>query len=234
GAGLERVTAVLQGVISNYDTDLFVPLIRRAAELCGVELGRETVLEKGHGGAASLRVIADHARAMTFLIGDGVVPSNEGRGYVLRKIMRRGILHGRLLGQEKLFFAGLVSTITEQMAEPYPELVEATDRIARVVEAEERQFARVLENGLGRGRELVGNVGMQHVDKSLKELLDERKNSSELQYYQDELPRHIRSISPGVLRDFYFGNVEPLRYFVGSQLGPGRADEVVNSLREKV
>src|SRR4029077_2959397 len=108
------------------------------------------------------------------------------------------------------------------------------DRIARVVEAEERQFARVLENGLGRWRELVGNVGMQHVDKSLKELLDERKNSSELQYYQDELPRHIRSISPGVLRDFYFGNVEPLRYFVGSQLGPGRADEVVNSLREKV
>src|SRR5208283_5055614 len=92
GAGLERVTAVMQGVISNYDTDLFVPLIKRAAELTGVsvdeEMKREDV-EEQHHQAASMRVIADHARAATFLISDGVLPMNEGRGYVLRKIIRR-------------------------------------------------------------------------------------------------------------------------------------------------
>ena len=98
GMGLERTAAVLQGVISNYDTDLFVPLLKRAAELCGVDFQREEKLEEGKGGAASLRVIADHARATTFLIADGVLPSNEGRGYVLRKIIRRAIRHGRLLG----------------------------------------------------------------------------------------------------------------------------------------
>ena len=101
GAGLERVTAVMQGVISNYDTDLFVPLIKRAAELTGASLDKELKKEdedERHHQAASLRVIADHARASTFLISDGVVPSNEGRGYVLRKIIRRAIRHGRLLG----------------------------------------------------------------------------------------------------------------------------------------
>src|SRR5499425_2407355 len=101
GMGLERVAAVLQGVISNYDTDLFVPLTKRAAELCGVDFGKEEKLEEGKGGAASLRVIADHARATTFLITDGVLPSNEGRGYVLRKIIRRAIRHGRLLDQKQ-------------------------------------------------------------------------------------------------------------------------------------
>src|SRR6516164_7272203 len=88
GMGLERTAAVLQGVLSNYDTDLFTPLLKRAAELCGVDEKKEEKLEEGRGGAASLRVIADHARASAFLISDGVVPSNEGRGYVLRKIMR--------------------------------------------------------------------------------------------------------------------------------------------------
>src|SRR6184192_1025919 len=101
GMGLERVAAVLQGVVSNYDTDLFVPLMKRAAELCGSELVLEDKVEEGKGGAASLRVIADHSRATTFLINDGVLPSNEGRGYVLRKIMRRAIRHGYLLGQTK-------------------------------------------------------------------------------------------------------------------------------------
>src|SRR5260370_26815208 len=98
GMGLERVAAVLEGVISNYDTEFFVTLMKRAAELCGVDYDKEISSEAGKGGAASLRVIADHARATTFLITDGVLPSNEGRGYVLRKIIRRAILHGRLLG----------------------------------------------------------------------------------------------------------------------------------------
>ena len=108
GMGLERTAAVLQGVISNYDTDLFVPLLKRAAELCGVDFRREEHLEEGKGGAASLRVIADHARATTFLINDGVIPSNEGRGYVLRKIMRRAIRHGRLLGMDRPFLSQMV------------------------------------------------------------------------------------------------------------------------------
>src|SRR5258707_8209944 len=86
GMGLERVASVLQGVISNYDTDLFIPLMKRAAELCGVDYEKEIRSEEGKRGAASLRVISDHARATTFLIADGVLPSNEGRGYVLRKI----------------------------------------------------------------------------------------------------------------------------------------------------
>src|SRR5205823_354324 len=103
GMGLERTAAALQGVISNYDTDLFVPLMKRAAELCGVDFTREEKLEEGKGGAASLRVIADHARAATFLIADGVQPSNEGRGYVLRKILRRGFSHASYLNPQRFF-----------------------------------------------------------------------------------------------------------------------------------
>jgi len=149
GMGLERVAAVLQGVISNYDTDLFVPLMKRAAELCGVDFAGEENLEEGKGGAASLRVIADHARAMTFLITDGVLPSNEGRGYVLRKIMRRGISHGRLLGQDKPFLHQMVFTVRDLMADAYPELHESAERVSEIVNAEETRFARTLYKGLG-------------------------------------------------------------------------------------
>src|SRR5260370_28980712 len=120
GMGLERVAAVLQGVISNYGTDLFVPLMKRAAELCGVDYEKEIRSEEGKGGAASLRVISDHARATTFLIADGVLPSNEGRGYVLRKIIRPRIRHGRLLGQEQPFFKEMASSVTELMGDAYP------------------------------------------------------------------------------------------------------------------
>src|SRR5579859_4894517 len=115
GMGLERVAAVLQGVISNYDTDLFLPLTRRAAELCGVDLSQEQAFEEALPGAASLRVIADHARATTFLLTDGVLPSNEGRGYVLRKIMRRAIRHARLLKNKKTFLAEMTLTVRDLM-----------------------------------------------------------------------------------------------------------------------
>src|SRR6202158_4920634 len=111
GMGLERVAAVLQGVISNYDTDLFQPLMKRAAQLCGVDLQKEEALEEGKGGAASLRVIADHARATAFLITDGVLPSHEGRGYVLRKIMRRAILHSKMLTERQGTLSQLVSLV---------------------------------------------------------------------------------------------------------------------------
>jgi alanyl-tRNA synthetase len=143
GMGLERVAAVMQGVLSNFETDLFVPLIKRAAELTGFS-GSAKGEDKG---AASLRIIADHARAATFLISDGVVPANEGRGYVLRKILRRGIRHGRLLGQEKTFMHEMVFAVRDEMQVAYPELKESAERVSKTVLAEELQFARVIERG---------------------------------------------------------------------------------------
>jgi alanyl-tRNA synthetase len=150
GAGLERMAAVLQGKISNFETDLFTPLIERAAELTGHSAGNPAARQTNGSvltGNASLRIIADHARAATFLISDGVLPSNEGRGYVLRKILRRGIRHGRLLGQEKPFMCQMVFAVRDEMQNAYPELKESADRVSKVIEAEERQFARVLEVG---------------------------------------------------------------------------------------
>jgi alanyl-tRNA synthetase len=151
GAGLERMAAVLQGKISNFETDLFVPLIKQAAELTAVKVGVEN---------ASLRIIADHARAATFLISDGVLPANEGRGYVLRKILRRGIRHGRLLGQEKPFMYQMVFAVRDEMKDAYPELVDSAARVAKVVEAEERQFDRVLKTGLVRLQEKLDGATM--------------------------------------------------------------------------
>ena len=148
GMGLERVAAVLQDVISNYDTDLFVPLLKRAAELCGIDFDKETKSEARKGGAASLRVIADHARATTFLITDGVLPSNEGRGYVLRKIIRRAIRHGRLLRQDKPFLNQMVFAVVELMRDAYPELRGSRDSVAKVVNGEETRFARTISVAL--------------------------------------------------------------------------------------
>jgi len=148
GAGLERVTAVLQGVISNYETDLFTPLIQRAAELTGASLKKELDKEAHTKSAASLRVIADHSRAATFLISDGVIPSNEGRGYVLRKIIRRAITHGRLLGQTKPFLHQMVFTVRDLMQNAYPELKETAERVSKAVLAEETRFAHTMEVGL--------------------------------------------------------------------------------------
>jgi alanyl-tRNA synthetase len=150
GMGLERTAAVLESVISNYDTDLFIPLLKRAAELCGVDAEKEEALEEGRGGAASLRVIADHARATAFLINDGVVPANEGRGYVLRKIMRRGIYHGRVLGAKGPFLFEMVRSVANLMHGAYPELTESLPRIIETVRGEENRFTRVLEVGLPR------------------------------------------------------------------------------------
>jgi len=163
GMGLERVACVLQGVLSNYQTDLFTPLIANAAALClrsgdnndgpsyaggiGVALDVAEAAVSDDKRAASLRIIADHARAATFLISDGIVPSNEGRGYVLRKILRRGIRHGRLLGQEKPFMHEMVFAVRDEMKVAYPELKESAERVSKTVLAEELQFARVLAAG---------------------------------------------------------------------------------------
>ena len=157
GMGLERIAAVLQGKLSNYESDLFTPLLAAAARLTGFgdggELSPERIQElavSDERGAASLRIIADHARAATFLISDGLMPANEHRGYVLRKILRRGIRHGRLLGQEKPFMHEMVFAVRDEMQAAYPELKETAERVSKVVLAEEQQFARTLELGLRR------------------------------------------------------------------------------------
>ncbi len=148
GMGLERIACVLQGKLSNYQSDLFVPLIAKAAELVGfTAIGTEEASVSDAKGAASLRIIADHARAATFLIADGINPANEGRGYVLRKILRRGIRHGRLLGQEQPFMHRMVYTVRDEMQVAYPELADVADRVAKIVLQEEQQFARVLVSG---------------------------------------------------------------------------------------
>ncbi len=158
GMGLERVAAVLQGVISNYDTDLFTPLIGRAKELTAVEAWMKTFDGKPpQHGAASLRVIADHSRASTFLISDGVLPSNEGRGYVLRKIIRRAITHGRLLGQTKPFLHKMVFVVRDLMQDAYPELKETAEQVSKAILAEETRFGRTFEAGFRVAVEYIKN-----------------------------------------------------------------------------
>ncbi len=138
GMGLERLAAVMQGVHSNYEIDLFQHLIRAAAEVTG----QQSLENK------SLRVIADHIRSSAFLIADGVLPSNEGRGYVLRRIIRRAIRHGYQLGQPEPFFHRLVDPLIEVMGEAYPELPAARDQVVRVLHNEETRFAETLEQGM--------------------------------------------------------------------------------------
>ncbi|WOJ93604.1 alanine--tRNA ligase [Congregibacter variabilis] len=138
GMGLERIAAILQGVHSNYEIDLFQALIASAADVVGAS-DRQ---------ASSLRVIADHIRSSAFLITDGVLPGNEGRSYVLRRIMRRAIRHGNKLGATELFFHKLVAPLAEQMGDFYPELRAQQARIEDVIRGEEEQFARTLEQGM--------------------------------------------------------------------------------------
>ncbi|WP_041523098.1 alanine--tRNA ligase [Gilvimarinus agarilyticus] len=138
GMGLERIAAVMQGVHTNYEIDLFQHLLSAAANATGA-----TDLEN-----KSLRVIADHIRSSAFLISDGVLPSNEGRGYVLRRIIRRAVRHGHQLGQQGAFFNTLVKALVEVMGDAYPELVERQAQIEKVLLAEEEQFAKTLDKGM--------------------------------------------------------------------------------------
>jgi alanyl-tRNA synthetase len=147
GMGLERIACVLQDKLSNYETDLFVPLTERAAQL--VNLPDQVSFGAGSDGiSAALRVIADHARAATLLIADGVVPSNERRGYVLRKIIRRAVRFGKQLGQDQAFFYLMADEVVSQLQSAYPELVGDLERVRGVIHAEENQFTRSIENGL--------------------------------------------------------------------------------------
>jgi alanyl-tRNA synthetase len=202
GAGLERVAAVLQGVISNYETDLFTPLIKKVAELTGTSLTKESENEAKAQSAASLRVVADHSRAATFLISDGVLPSNEGRGYVLRKIIRRAITHGRLLGQQEPFFYHLVPEVVKLMTQPahhrpYPELLHSEERVQKVLYEEEKRFAHTLD------------VGLKRLEEDLRPLIAERKLAID--------PRLLQRQADEVF---------------GSTLGPRAVEEMVQKLRE--
>ncbi len=149
GMGFERLVAVLQGARDNYGTDLFLPLMDRVQELCG-----QSAEERGRDVVA-YRVIADHGRAAAFLVADGVVPGNEGRGYVLRMILRRAARFGRKLGLVRPFLAEITDVVADRMGEAYPELVRQRAFIRQVVTAEEERFARTLEGGLLRLEELV-------------------------------------------------------------------------------
>lgn len=138
GMGLERMTAVMQGVHSNYEIDLFVNLLNAVAEAVGC----------ANEGQASLKVIADHIRATVFLMTDGVLPGNEGRGYVLRRIMRRAIRHGYKLGQTQPFFHQLVAPLVKEMGAAYPEIAEAENRVREAILREEQRFAQTLDGGM--------------------------------------------------------------------------------------
>ncbi|MBP7561139.1 MAG: alanine--tRNA ligase, partial [Armatimonadetes bacterium] len=149
GLGLERLAAVLQGVPSNFDTDIFAPTLSAIAQVsremgAGVAYGDSDVVR------ASYRAIADHLRAVTFMIGDKILPSNEGRGYVLRRILRRAFRFARNLGIRQPFLHGLVPTVIQSMSVGYPELLEQEEAISRIVRSEEDRFCATLEQGLAR------------------------------------------------------------------------------------
>jgi alanyl-tRNA synthetase len=143
GMGLERMTAVLEGKISTFDTDLFQPIMREAAKLANVDLNEPKI-------QPSLRIIADHSRAATFLIADGVVPSNDGRGYVLRKIIRRALRHAHDLSAPVPFLSMMSATVRKEMSDAYPELEEHGPRITRILDEEEHRFTRTVDVGLAK------------------------------------------------------------------------------------
>ena len=153
GMGLERTAAVMQGVHSNYEIDLFVNLIEAAAEATHTK----------DLSSKSLRVIADHIRACSFLITDGVIPSNEGRGYVLRRIIRRAIRHGYMLGQNQPFFYTLVAALEKEMGEAYPELKKQRSQIERVLKQEEERFAETLSQGMALLDQAIGSLRSKEI-----------------------------------------------------------------------
>ncbi len=198
GMGLERVAAVLQNKISNFDTDLFTPLIERVADLAGIDVEHELkqpylyfktdgeTSEALGGRMPSVRIVADHTRAATFLIADGLIPSNEGRGYVLRKIIRRALIHVRHLqgsalsdplvskvARSHLSLALVSETVRAQMNDAYPELEEHADRIGRILYEEENRFARTVEVGTATFERLVAEKNLARAGDD--ELLDGAK-----------------------------------------------------------
>lgn len=160
GAGLERLVAVMQGAKTNFETDLFMPIIKEVEKLSGQTYDQD-------GDNMSFKVIADHIRALSFAIGDGALPGNEGRGYVLRRLLRRAVMHGRKLGIKETFLYKLVQTVAEIMASYYPEILEKRDFIEKIVKREEETFARTIDAGSG------------HLDQLLAQLKEAGKDTLE-------------------------------------------------------
>lgn len=160
GAGLERLVAVMQGAKTNFETDLFMPIIKEVEKLSGQTYDQD-------GDNMSFKVIADHIRALSFAIGDGALPGNEGRGYVLRRLLRRAVMHGRKLGIKETFLYKLVQTVGEIMASYYPEILEKRDFIEKIVKREEETFARTIDAGSG------------HLDQLLAQLKETGKDTLE-------------------------------------------------------
>jgi alanyl-tRNA synthetase len=151
GMGLERTATVLQGKISNYATDLFVPLMKEAAQLAKADLSDPKI-------QPSLRIVADHSRAATFLISDGVIPSNDGRGYVLRKIIRRALRHAHMLSAPSPFLSPMSAAVRADMKDAYPELEDHAARITKILDEEEKRFARTVEVGLKKLEDQFGDI----------------------------------------------------------------------------
>lgn len=160
GAGLERLVAVMQGAKTNFETDLFMPIIKEVEKLSGQTYDQD-------GDNMSFKVIADHIRALSFAIGDGALPGNEGRGYVLRRLLRRAVMHGRKLGIKETFLYKLVQTVGEIMASYYSEILEKRDFIEKIVKREEETFARTIDAGSG------------HLDQLLAQLKEAGKDTLE-------------------------------------------------------
>lgn len=160
GAGLERLVAVMQGAKTNFETDLFMPIIKEVEKLSGQTYDQD-------GDNMSFKVIADHIRALSFAIGDGALPGNEGRGYVLRRLLRRAVMHGRKLGIKETFLYKLVQTVGKIMASYYPEILEKRDFIEKIVKREEETFARTIDAGSG------------HLDQLLAQLKEAGKDTLE-------------------------------------------------------
>ena len=226
GLGLERVAAVLQ-VVSNYDTDFFTPLIDRAAQLTGVDEKKELAAEEHRRPAASLRVIADHARATTFLINDGVLPSNEAR---LRpaKDNAAGNSPRSCSGSKRTLFTEMVPAVSMLMSSTYPELGQSTPRIQRIVLSEEERFARVLGSGFARLDSLLD----QEFAEYIKGLLLESAFENRFDLY-DELRRRADEIPWFAYSRLYRAEVGPLRDALGNAFGPGRAEALLHDVVQK-
>ncbi len=160
GAGLERLAAVMQGAKTNFETDLFMPIIREVEKLSGKTYDPD-------GDNMSFKVVADHIRALSFAIGDGALPGNEGRGYVLRRLLRRAVMHGRKLGIKETFLYKLVPTVGKIMESYYPEILEKQDFIQKIVKQEEETFARTIDAGTGHLEDLLDRL--QAADKDTLE-----------------------------------------------------------------
>lgn len=159
GAGIERIAAVVQNKSNNFETDLLFPILEKAASLTGKSYGQSAEID------FSLKVITDHARAVTFLVNDGVIPSNEGRGYVLRRILRRAVRHGRLLGLKELFMYSLVDDVVNNFKVAYPELLENLENIKKIVKIEEEKFSNTLDQGIQLVNQEIDNLKSKGINK---------------------------------------------------------------------